>query len=113
MSPDFWVRVRTSIIESHLLYNLLFTVTGPTCIPLFETPSNQVCLDLRLVVKHLQILAVNAWTVHIFRPLIQHIPLGSSCKSTRAINVLFTHTVLSVHPASVHHTVRIENPGKK
>ena len=58
------------------LYNLLFTVTGPTCIPLFETPSNQVCFDLRSVLKHLQILAVNAWTVHKLYPLVQHILLG-------------------------------------
>ena len=58
--------------------------------------------DLRRVVKHLQITAINAWTVHKFYPLIQHILLGGSFKSKHAINVLFTHTVRTVHPVSVH-----------
>ena len=63
----------------------------PTCIPFFETPSNQVRFDLRRVVKHLQITAINAWTVHKFYPLVQHILLGGSFKSKHAINVLSMH----------------------
>ena len=36
--------------------------------------------DIVEEVKHLQITAINAWTVHKFYPLVQHILLGGSFK---------------------------------
>ena len=67
-----------------------------------ETPTDQVWFDNGWVSPCLQIVAVNAWTIHLFSILLLHIILGRLNKRKDTIDILWTPSGHIVHPRSVH-----------